>query len=84
MEPGLIAFLILLPALAVFVYAAIHEYRRYKSNGRASYGLVYDEETGTTHVKEIPDGEDSYDLDEFDPSNYSSGGSSDRTDDAKS
>jgi hypothetical protein len=84
MEPGLIAFLILLPAGAVFIYAAIHEYRRYKSKGSASYGLVYDEETGTTHVKAIPDGEDSYDLDDFDPSNYSVGGPNEEADDGKS
>lgn len=70
MEAQAIAALILMPATAVFVYAAIHEYRRYKSSGRAKYGLVYDEETGTTHVSGIADDEESYNLDEFDPEDY--------------
>ena len=83
MEARLIAAAVLLPSTAVFVYAAIHEWRRYKSKGSASYGLAYDEETGTTHVTEIPEGEESYDLAEFDPSNYSAEGSS-RSDDDNS
>lgn len=62
-----IAALILLPFAVAFIYAAIHEYRRYKTEGRASYGLVYDEETGTTHVTGIADHEESYDPDDFDP-----------------
>ena len=78
MEPRLIAALILLPAAAIFIYAAIHEYRRYKSKGRANYGLVYDEETGTTHVTEIAEGQESYNLDEFDPGDYSVGGTKDQ------
>lgn len=68
MEPQLIALLILLPFIFVFVYAGIQEYRRYKSQGRATYGLVYDEETGATHVTEIPEGEEGYNPDDFDPS----------------
>ncbi len=68
MEIRLIALLLLLPFAAVFFYAGIHEYRRYKSEGRAKYGLFYDEETGTTHVTGIADDEDGYDPTEFDPS----------------
>ena len=62
-----IAALILLPFAVAFIYAAIHEYRRFKSEGRTNYGLVYDEETGTTHVTGIADHEESYDPDDFDP-----------------
>lgn len=70
MEIQLIAILILLPFAVVFIYAGIHEYRRYKSEGRASYGLVYNEETGTTHLTGITDEEDRFDPDEFDPNDY--------------
>ncbi len=73
MEARLIALLILLPFTLVFIYAGIHEYRRYKSEGRANYGLVYDEETGTTHVGGIAEDEESYDPDEFDPSDHNQG-----------
>lgn len=66
----LIAIAIFTPFTLVFLYAGIHEYRRYKSEGRASYGLVYDEETGTTYVTGIEDGKDAYDPGEFDPSDY--------------
>lgn len=70
MEGRLIAGLVLLPFAGIFIYTAIHEYRRYKSKGPASYGLVYDEETGRTHVSTIPEGEDGYDPEEFDPSDH--------------
>lgn len=62
-----IAALILLPFAVAFIYAAVHEFRRFKSEGRANYGLVYDEETGTTHVTGIADHEESYDPEDFDP-----------------
>lgn len=81
MGAQLIAALILLPATAVFIYAAIHEYRRYKSQGRANYGLVYDEETGTTHVSGIAEDEEGYDPDEFDPSDHNRRESGDETED---
>jgi len=42
MDAQIIAFLILLPITLVFVYAGIHEFRRYKSEGKANYGLVFD------------------------------------------
>lgn len=67
MSAQLIATLILLPFALAFLYAGLHEYLRYRSEGRATYGLVYDEETGTTHVTGISGGADSYDPDEFDP-----------------
>lgn len=70
MELQIIALLILLPVTLVFVYAGIHEYRRYKSEGRATYGLVYDEETGTTFVTGIAEEEESYDPDDFDPNEF--------------
>ena len=70
MQSQLIALLILLPFTAVFIGAGIHEYRRYKSEGRASYGLVYDEETGTTFLSSIKDGEDPYDPEDYDPGAY--------------
>ena len=70
MEDRMIALLILLPFVGVFIYAGIHEYSRFKSEGRAEYGLAYDEKTGTTHVAAIPEGEDGFDPDEFDPNDY--------------
>lgn len=76
----IIAAAILLPFTFAFIYAGIHEYRRYKSEGRASYGLVYNEETGTTHVTGIGDDEDPYDPDDFDPSDYNSATSEDDQD----
>jgi len=69
-EARLIAGLILLPFVAAFVYAGIHEYRRYKSEGPSDYGLVYDEETGTTHVSTLEDGAESYDFADYDPNNF--------------
>lgn len=70
MDARLIAVLLILPFGAVFIYAAIHEFRRYKSQGTAKYGLVYDEHTGTTHLTGIPTDEDGYDHTEFDPSDH--------------
>ncbi|MGY9049842.1 hypothetical protein P775_06490 [Puniceibacterium antarcticum] len=70
MEAQLIAIVIFVPFTLVFIYAGIHEYQRYKSQGRANYGLVYDEETGTTHVTGIAQHEDGYDPIEFDPSDH--------------
>lgn len=70
MEAQLIAILIILPFVGAFIYAAIHEYMRYNAEGKATYGLVYDEETGTTHVTGIPEHEDSFDLEEFDPNDW--------------
>jgi hypothetical protein len=63
-----IAILILLPFASVFVYAGVHEYQRYRSEGSAKYGLVYDPESGTTHVSGIAEDDDGYDPDGFDPS----------------
>ena len=83
MDPRIIAAIILIPPMIVFIYAAIHEYRRYQSEGRASYGLAYDEETGTTHVTQIAEGEDSYDPEDYDPADYNAGGSSQEADDAR-
>ena len=56
MDAQIIAFLILLPITLVFVYAGIHEFRRYKSEGKANYGLVFDE--------------DPFDPEDFDPNDY--------------
>ena len=53
-----------------FLYSAIHELVRYRSEGRAEYGLSYDEETGTTHVAAIDEETEAYDLDDFDPADY--------------
>lgn len=80
MDAKLIALLILLPFALVFIYAGFHEYRRYKSEGRASYGLIYDEETGTTHVGGIGEDEEGYDPEEFDPSDRKAMQQDDETD----
>ena len=70
MEARMIALAILAPFALFFVYAIIHELRRYRSEGSATYGLVYDEETGTTHVTGIAEDEEAYDPDEFDPGDH--------------
>ena len=70
MSAQLLAALIVSPFALAFVYAGYHEYSRYKSEGRATYGLVYDEESGTTHVTGINDDDEAYDLEGFDPSMY--------------
>ena len=70
MAPQLIALIIVTPFILIFIYAGYHEYRRYKIEGRATYGLMFDEETGTSHVTGIADHEDAYDPDDFDPSAY--------------
>ena len=67
MEAGLIAIIMLLPFAPLFLYSGIHEYQRYKSEGRAKYGLVYDDESGTTHVTAIAEDAEGYDPSEFDP-----------------
>lgn len=68
MTAQVITALILLPFTFAFVYAGIHEYLRFKSEGKATYGLVYDEDTGTTHVTGISDDQEAYDPEGFDPS----------------
>ncbi len=70
MDVRLIAAIILFPFVVAFVYAAIHEYLRYKSEGRATYGLYYDDETGTTHVTGLAEDEEAFDPEDFDPGNY--------------
>ncbi|MFN3209677.1 MAG: hypothetical protein ACE369_11910 [Roseovarius sp.] len=70
MNPQMIAALIVSPFALAFVYAGIHEYSRYKSEGRATYGLAFDEETGTSHVTAIGEDDDVYDPEDFDPAAY--------------
>lgn len=70
MKAELIPFLMLLPFMLLFIYAGIREYQRYQTEGRAKYGLVYDVETGTTHVTGIAQDEEGYDPTEFDPGDH--------------
>ena len=70
MDAQILAFLILSPITLGFDYAGIHEFRLYKSEGKANYGLVFDEESGTTHVSGIAEDEDPFDPDDFDPNDY--------------
>lgn len=80
-EARLIALVILAPFALFFIYAIIHELRRYSSEGSATYGLVYDEKTGTTHVTGIAEDEEGYDPEEFDPGDHNEGQSRDKADD---
>ena len=70
MAAQLIATVIILPFALAFIYAGVHELMRFKTDGRANYGLVYDDDTGTTHVTGIAEDEDAYDPGDFDPSQY--------------
>lgn len=67
MDSRLLAGLILLPFLVVFVYATWTEMKRWKSEGRAQYGLTYDEETGTSHVTALDEDDDGFDPETYDP-----------------
>ncbi len=70
MSADLIAILIMLPVTVVVIFACVHEYRRYKSEGRATYGLAYDESTGTTYLTGIGEDDEAYDPEDFDPAGY--------------
>ena len=50
MEPRLIAAIILAPFALAFLYSAIHELFRYRSEGRAEYGLSY----SSAHIPPVP------------------------------
>ncbi len=80
MEARLIAITLLAPFALLFIYLGIQEYQRYKTEGRAKYGLVYDEETGTTHVTGIAEDEAGYDPNEFDPGDHNERKIKDETD----
>ncbi|MDR9484609.1 MULTISPECIES: hypothetical protein [Sediminimonas] len=67
MDVRLIAGLLLSPFLIVFVYAMWSELLRWKSEGRAQYGLTYNEETGTTHVTALEEEDAGFDPETFDP-----------------
>jgi hypothetical protein len=69
MDARLAVFLLLTPFVLVFIYAAWHEYSRYKREGPSSYGLTYDPETNSTHVGPLTDENDGFDPEEFDPEN---------------
>ncbi|HKL05416.1 MAG TPA: hypothetical protein VJ929_06360 [Roseovarius sp.] len=67
MEARLIVFVLLTPFVLVFIYAAWHEYSRFKREGPSSYGLTYDPDTNSTHVGALPDDDDGFDPQDFDP-----------------
>ncbi|WP_203595650.1 hypothetical protein [Salipiger sp. PrR003] len=69
-DAHILAALILTPFVLAFVYAGVHEYLRYKSEGRATYGLVFDEETGTSYVTGIGEEDEAFDPEEFNPDDY--------------
>lgn len=61
MTASTLALLILTPFVAVFAYAAWHEWARAREDGHSNYGLAYDPETDTTHVTLLDEGEAGYD-----------------------
>lgn len=69
MDGRAFVFFLLAPFVLVFIYAAWHEYGRYKREGPSSYGLTYDPETNSTHVGPLPDDDDGFNPEEFDPEN---------------
>lgn len=70
MVAQVIALLLVSPFALAFLYAGIHEILRYRSDGSVTYGLVYDEDSGTTHVRAIGEDEEAYDVSEYDPGAY--------------
>ena len=79
MDARLIAALVLSPFLAVFVYATVHELVRWKKEGRAQYGLTFDEETGTSHVTALDEDDDGFDPAGFDPDEFNAEAGDDTT-----
>lgn len=67
METRFLVLLMIAPFALIFIYAIWHEYVRFKREGSSSYGLTYDATTNTTHVGALPDDDDGYDPEEFDP-----------------
>jgi hypothetical protein len=61
MPNSALALLLLTPFIAVFAYAAWHEWHRAREDGHSNYGLAYDPETDTTHVTLLEEGEAGYD-----------------------
>lgn len=61
MEPRLLIALMILPFAVIFGSCMWHELRRFRQQGRAAYGLSYDEETDSTHVVLLSDDETGYD-----------------------
>ncbi len=75
--------MILLPFVFVALYAGIHEFLRFRSEGRANYGLIFDEETGTSYVTGIAEEEDAFDPEDFDPNDYNDPEITGETDESK-
>ena len=67
METRHLVLLMIAPFALIFIYAIWHEYVRFKRDGASSYGLTYDATTNTTHVGALPEDDDGYDPEEFDP-----------------
>ncbi|MFB9149599.1 hypothetical protein [Roseovarius ramblicola] len=61
MPTSALALLILTPFVAIFAYAAWHEWHRVREDGHSNYGLAYDPETDSTHVTLLEEGETGYD-----------------------
>lgn len=72
------------PFVMAFFYAGVHEYRRYRSEGRATYGLVFDEETGTSYVTGIGEEEEAFDPEAFNPDDYNEAEAGEDLEDSKS
>ncbi|OOY30867.1 hypothetical protein BMI88_14345 [Thioclava sp. F36-6] len=83
MSAQILAAVILLPFVFVALYAGIHEFLRFRSEGRANYGLIFDEETGTSYVTGIAEEEDAFDPDDFDPNDYNESEVAEETDESK-
>ncbi|MAQ36096.1 MAG: hypothetical protein CMO21_02565 [Thioclava sp.] len=83
MSAQILAAVILLPFVFVALYAGIHEFLRFRSEGRANYGLIFDEETGTSYVTGIAEEEDAFDPDDFDPNDYNDPEVAEETEESK-
>ncbi|OOY05372.1 hypothetical protein BMI87_09990 [Thioclava sp. F28-4] len=83
MSAQILAAVILLPFLFVALYAGIHEFLRFRSEGRANYGLIFDEETGTSYVTGIAEEEDAFDPEDFDPNDYNDPEVAEETEESK-
>ncbi|MGR3460813.1 MAG: hypothetical protein ACU0AX_08045 [Roseovarius sp.] len=61
MPTSAFALVLLAPFIAIFAYAAWHEWHRAREDGHSNYGLAYDPETDSTHVTLLEEGASGYD-----------------------
>ena len=73
MHTSALVLVLLTPFVAIFGYAAWHEWHRARDDGHSNYGLAYDPETDSTHVTLLDEGETGYDPETDSPQDHADG-----------